>query len=434
MEASSTPAPRAVVLGASIGGLLAATVLAKHGCQVTLIERDRCPDEPCVRPSTPQGHQVHALLDGGRQAIEDILPGTTAALQAAGSVVGDIGMPRFFHHGQWKLRISTGIPLLLQSRALLERVLRKQVLTMVPGVTLLDGATVGTILHDAGRVRGVTTTDGRIFEAGWVVDAMGRHSPVDRWLTGWGYGTTPIEEVTLGLTYASCVFSAPAGLDHIVAVYGHAPDEPLWGLASPIEGGRMYVTLQGYHGSKPPEQADAFLGFARRLPRPELAELLIGARPLGPVNRHRFPKMLRRRFDSLRRYPEGLLSLGDAQASLDPVFGQGMSSAALQAQVLDRLLQGGRWSSQRYRRETQDIIEHAWRMTGAEALRWPDTTCTTPIRFGRSIGWVARRLARASARDEHACRSFYDIMHLRRPLDSALHPRLLWSMIRHGSP
>lgn len=60
----------AVVLGASMGGLLAARVLADFYQTVTVVERDTLPDDPANRRGVPQGRHVHALLTRGAQILD----------------------------------------------------------------------------------------------------------------------------------------------------------------------------------------------------------------------------------------------------------------------------------------------------------------------------------------------------------------------------
>ena len=80
---------RAVVLGGSMAGLLAARVLAERFATVVVVERDRLPNAPEPRRGVPQGKHIHGLLAGGQQAFEQLLPGLTRDLAADGVPVGD---------------------------------------------------------------------------------------------------------------------------------------------------------------------------------------------------------------------------------------------------------------------------------------------------------------------------------------------------------
>jgi 2-polyprenyl-6-methoxyphenol hydroxylase-like FAD-dependent oxidoreductase len=82
---------RAVVLGASMGGLLAARVLADFYETVTVVERDALPDEPANRRGVPQGRHVHALLPRGGQILDGLFPGILNDLVVGGAPVLDDG-------------------------------------------------------------------------------------------------------------------------------------------------------------------------------------------------------------------------------------------------------------------------------------------------------------------------------------------------------
>ncbi|MCQ7030004.1 hypothetical protein MRO55_26235, partial [Escherichia coli] len=69
---------RAVVVGTSIAGLLAARVLTGFFDQVTLVDRDDLGRGPLARRGVPQGRHPHALLTGGLRALQHLLPDLTA--------------------------------------------------------------------------------------------------------------------------------------------------------------------------------------------------------------------------------------------------------------------------------------------------------------------------------------------------------------------
>jgi len=69
---------RAVVIGASVAGPLAARVLADAFGEVVLLERDRLPGGPAHRKGAPQGRHTHVLLPRGRDALEELFTGLTA--------------------------------------------------------------------------------------------------------------------------------------------------------------------------------------------------------------------------------------------------------------------------------------------------------------------------------------------------------------------
>ena len=81
---------QAVVLGASMAGLLAARVLSEFYGTVTLVERDVLPEVPAHR-RVPQGRHMHALWSSGSHALGQLFPGLLDELVAAGANVLDEG-------------------------------------------------------------------------------------------------------------------------------------------------------------------------------------------------------------------------------------------------------------------------------------------------------------------------------------------------------
>ncbi|WP_214107133.1 hypothetical protein [Acrocarpospora catenulata] len=81
---------RAIVLGGSIGGVMAARVLSDYFDDVTIIERDDLPvDRP--RSGVPQSAHLHVLLDAGRVQLDRWFPGFSVGMLSRGAVLSDNG-------------------------------------------------------------------------------------------------------------------------------------------------------------------------------------------------------------------------------------------------------------------------------------------------------------------------------------------------------
>jgi 2-polyprenyl-6-methoxyphenol hydroxylase-like FAD-dependent oxidoreductase len=81
----------AVVLGASMSGLLAARVLAESYRTVTVVERDVLPTAPVNRRGVPQGRQIHAIQARGSQILDELFPDLLEELVAGGVAIWDDG-------------------------------------------------------------------------------------------------------------------------------------------------------------------------------------------------------------------------------------------------------------------------------------------------------------------------------------------------------
>lgn len=426
----------AVVLGGSVAGMLASAALARHARRVTVVERDPGSSGLVHRRGVPQDWHVHALLDRGRLAIDHLMPGVFEELEELGSLRFDAGRHmRWFHGGSWRVRTPTDFELYAQSRVLLDAVLRRRVRSL-PNVRWLAGTRVLGPVAEQGRIQGVRLQGG---DGEWeepcevLLDATGRGSRASTWLRDLGYAPPPVREVRVDLGYATRAFHRDEAWPEfpMCVVYGRRPEHTRHGLAMAVEGDRWIVTLVGYGGDFPPADSHGFEAFARSLARPEISEIVRRARPASEIHTHRVREQRWRRYDRVR-LPQGFGVIGDAMCSLDPVFGQGISVAAIEAELLDQSLEAhGRFDSRRFTRGCAKIIDDAWVATSVEASRYPTSSGYRP--FGVSIlRRVLQRVYDRSAHDPEVYRAFLSVMHLHAPPRSLLRPSILWRLRGKG--
>src|SRR5215831_1436776 len=144
----------AVVVGASMGGLLAARVLADAYRRVTIVERDPLPESVLDRKGVPQGRHAHGLLPRGAQILDELFPGLLAGLAAGGVPV--LRAPREFRFFLGGHLLSQGgepgEPVYAQSRPYLEHQVRDRVRAL-PGVTVRDRCAVAGLVTTPARDR-----------------------------------------------------------------------------------------------------------------------------------------------------------------------------------------------------------------------------------------------------------------------------------------
>lgn len=387
----------AVVLGGGFAGVLAANVLARHAHRVTLVESGWYPEDPVARPGLPQAYHSHVLVTGGARALETLLPGTLEALLACGAQRRGLPEGALIRSSDgWFRRHDTGAYLVSAGRWLMDHVIRQRALAG-GAVTVRDRSRVVALAGDASRLTGVVVAgpDGRTatIPAGLVVDATGRRSRADRWLTA--LGGPPVEEETVdpGLAYSTRIYRGPAGLAATLpAIMLHprpASGHPGYGATLlPIEDDRWIVTLTGTRGAPPPVTDAEFTECADGLDLAVLTGLLAAAEPIGPIRPYR-ATVNRRRFFERLALPGNFLVLGDAMVAVNPVYSHGMSVAALSALRLDRELTGRPGGGLAgLQRAMADEADASWRMaTGqdrAEAAG-PPAPRRTPARIGRAV-------------------------------------------------
>ena len=170
-----------------------------------------------------------------------------------------------------------------------------------------------------------------------VVDATDRKSRAPEWLESLGYGATPESLIESAIGYASRWYRRPAGFDAEwsgLIVNGRPPGLPFAGLILPVEDDVWTVSVGGFAGHYPEVTEEGFLDVARGLAVPDLYDAIRDAEPLTPVYGYRTPTNRLRHFERLRRWPEGLIVTGDAVCAFNPIYGQGMTVSAIDAEVL----------------------------------------------------------------------------------------------------
>lgn len=400
---------RAVVLGGSLAGLFAARVLADAYDEVAIIDRDTLTGVTEARRGCPQGRHINGLLTGGQQAIEELYPGITEEMLADGVPKGDLGgTVRWYMQGRQLEQQHADMLCIGPSRPKLELHVRErtQALSNVTFTERTDILGLETTA-DGSRVTGVRVqhlADGRaeVVAADVVVDATGRGSRTPVWLAELDYPQVPEERKRVGLGYVTQYYrlnSDPYHGDLSINVVAH-PKLPRGCIFARTDGGRVEMTTYSILGEHPPTDQEGLYAWIDSLGVPEYSDALRDAVPLTEPVAFRFPTTMRRRYEDMPRFPDGLLVTGDAVSCFNPVYAGGMTMAAKAALVLRGHLHTGAAPQplDYFKDLARDVLDPHWEMTNVIDLSFPgvEGKRTLSVRMAQAF---LKRVQIAATRD-----------------------------------
>lgn len=435
-------ADRAIVLGGSIAGCLAARVLSEHYREVVVIDRDQFGRRLNPRKAVPQGQHIHALLARGQQILDELFPGFTEELVSAGVPVGDFGTSlTWYFNGRPIKKAETGLVCVAAGRPLLEDRIRNRVAGLANVTFTQRTDLLGLVATaDRRRINGVRVQsnadpdEAHVLEADLVVDTTGRGSRTPMWLTELGYPPVEEEQVRMDLTYTTCDFRAPLPFDPIgkdIALIPVAtPAMPRGAIFARLPD-RYAVSLTGILGDRPPADYPGFLAYVESLPVPEIYKAIRDAEPLGPPKSFRFPASIRRRYERQSGHPDGLLVMGDAACIFNPVYGQGMTVAALESLVLRRQLAQGPPQPAAFFRAIAEVIDAPWEMSAGADLGFPGVEGRRTLKTWLGNAYIPR-LQAAAAHDGRLTTAFLRTAGLVDAPQALLHPRVVTRVLRQA--
>lgn len=427
--ASSTK--HALVLGGSISGLLSAAVLAKHFERVTIIERDDLATEATPRKAVPQGAHAHAVLARGLAIMEQILPGLTADFERGGATLVESKDVRI-HMAGWRKSYDSGMRLVSLTRPFLEWTMLGRVRAL-PNVTIEEHAEAIGLIGDKTRVTGVkvqTASDTRDIAADFIVDARGRASNLADWFKALGVGATPHETSPLGSLYSSAQFEAAPGESRPDVYQVACMERRIGVLIFPVERNRVLVSIGANTEIPMPKTHAEMLALLATLPVQDTHDIVKALRPLTEPALARFTASVRRKFDELKAPPEGIVAIGDAVASFNPVFGQGMTIAALEAEWLNSCISARDPASTGFARAyfagVKPIVDYAWGWPDLEVRRANPKAQSWPIRF---VLWYTNRMVSTATRSTVVSKRLAEVQNMVRPPASLFTPPMFFRIL-----
>ncbi|RUS48900.1 NAD(P)/FAD-dependent oxidoreductase [Cohnella sp. AR92] len=376
---------RAIIIGGGIAGLLAAKVLSGFYGEVVIVDRDAFPREPENRPGTPQAYQPHRFTPRSRLILNRMFPGLIDELIRHGAHPAR-GTKAHLHNPYGSMTTVEQSHDATFSRALFEWVIRGYI-QRTTNIRLLgmNDVTHLQTSEDRSRVTGIVLRERvsgdrkrSMMTADLIVDASGRFSKAVQWLNELGYQVPRPERLKIDLGYSTRRYRIPAGrkdeLDTI-RIEGDPFAATHAGAFSIIENDVAEMVLWNLNGRYPSTEPALFEQEIRQLGNPLLNDALRGLEPIGQPRGFRVLELSRQHFEQMPQWPSGLLVMGDAFCQLDPVYGQGMTLAAIEAEVLEECIRRQLEQPRpRFELETlqrlQDNIEVAWWLNVVSDLRW----------------------------------------------------------------
>jgi 2-polyprenyl-6-methoxyphenol hydroxylase-like FAD-dependent oxidoreductase len=429
---------RAIVMGSGIAGLVTARVLSDFFREVIVIERDPPLEGPHPRPGIPQAHHIHTLLAQGRNIVEKLYPGFDRELAAQGVPLFHWGTDtRILTTGGYLHQTDFGIQARGHSRPMLEWVLRCCT-ERISNIQFLGDCQVTELVVEGGVVHGIRfkAIGEQRMDADFIVDAMGRGSKTTDWLEALGYVPPAETRVNPWMGYATRWYRIPTDVKlDIPAVLIQSAAQP--GLnrgaaAGQIEDNQVLITLMGMGGDYPPTDEAGFAEFARSLPDDTVERWLKLLEPVSPIFGFRATNRLRH-YERLQHYPERFIAIGDATCALNPIYGQGMTVAAMQAEVLHHLLMKTTTLdhfARTFHRKLARINSVPWLLATSEDRRYPTTDGAPPNIFERAMFAYIALLFRAASRDSAVAQGLLKTMQLLMHPAGLFHPRILFGALR----
>lgn len=427
----------AVVLGAGMAGLLAARVLAEFYDSVTVVERDRLPDHPAHRKGVPQGRHLHQFLSRGPQIIDELLPGFIDEVATAGAVVVDDNpLARIYGRvGALELK-HTGRPadpralvLCQGSRPFMEFHVRRRVAAL-PNVAILDGHELVEPVTAADAVTGVRISNrangiATVLQADLVVDAMGKGTRTPTFLADHGFGSPPKKTTATEWAYSSQLLRIPQGrLTERLVFINQGPEKPGGLMVAYEDDTWMLAIARASHCGDPPADYPEMIAAAEQFFPQTIMSALRDATPLAKLSVYRNTAGRWWRYDRMPRFPAGLIVIGDALCNFNPLYGQGMTMAGVQALALrDCLRAGSSRLPHRFFRAAARKIRPVWEMnqTGDQALyAGPPTSLRQQF-----DNWTAQAALHAAASDIAVVERFLRVRNLIDPPSGLRDPALL---------
>ncbi|MGB0920522.1 MAG: NAD(P)/FAD-dependent oxidoreductase [Alphaproteobacteria bacterium] len=449
----------ALVIGGSLGGLCTAQVLSKYFQRVTVVDKDAFPAGADHRPGVPQSQHPHAMLHGGRLALEKLFPGFEKNLLDRGGLALEPGrhMAVLQPWGWVQAAEDTPFNILFSSRILIESVVR-DIARKTPNLAFLEQTEVLELIGDSApatrvlgaRIRGADGVENDL-RADLTIDASGRMSASDDWLSALGLEVPTRTVIDAKAGYSTRWYQAPPRAERPADWWWYgawlepgleaaqAPEKARMAVVFPIEGDRWIVSIASWGGDDLPANGEDFEAATKHLRSPLVRDAISVAEPISKVYRRRGMQNIWRHYERWPVKLAGFVATGDAACAFNPIYGQGMTSAAYCAQVIDKQLKKLDPAGADFPQKAQKALAQHFRVpwllatsrdmdkSGEQFVKATEAETGMVATALRKLGQAYARWAFVAApRDAVVRNTFLEVMNLvRNPLSLFLDPRVV---------
>lgn len=426
---------KAVVIGGSIAGVLAARVLSDYFEEVIIVEKDELENNSKVRTGTPQANHIHILLVKGKNIIQELFPSLEQDLLDKGANKIDfLNDGKYLLPSGWAQRFVSGIITFTLTRTLFESRLRSQLQNFSKIIFKSQTTITSFELENSNKIF-LKTDKGEKIQADLIVDCSGRNTQTPSWLTSVGYPKPNEVKVDSFVGYATRRYIPPKNFAKnwkMLIILNKPTVNPRSGVIYPIEGGKWLVGLSGIGKNYPPVDEHGFLEFTKKLENSELYDSIKDAIPDSEIHGYRIQGSRKYDYEDMEKWPENFLVLGDAVSVFNPFYGQGITSSALGAKVLSEMLKNEKFDKEftkKFQKKLARTISLPWILGTSEDLRWPTTTGKRPTLFTRLVQTHAQRVLLLGPKSKLATKSFLEMMHMIKSPLIIFHPLILIRLI-----
>ena len=424
---------KAIVIGGSIAGLLAAHVLSNHFQEVVIVEKDNYADDNKVRIGTPQANHIHLLLVKGREILEEFFPELERDLMADGANKIDfLNDGRYLLPSGWAQKFHSGITTFTCTRTLLENTIRKQI-QKNSKIKIEKNTIISLTLEKLNKI-GLETSDGKKIHGNLIVDCTGRNTKSPSWLETIGYPKIKETRVDSFVGYATRRYILPKNDRKwkMLVILNRPTTNPRTGVIYPIEDGKWLVGLYGIGKNYPPVDEKGFLEFTKNLESSEFYDVLKDAVPDSDIHGYKVQGSRKFHYEDMEQWPDNFIVLGDAVSIFNPFYGQGMTSAALGAKILETMLKNGKIEegfTRKFQRRLAKTVSLPWLLGTSEDMRWSTTVGKRPDTITRIVQNHAQRVLLLGPKSSLATKSFLQMMHMIKSPAVIFHPVILLQLL-----